>query len=549
MERVFYFSGYRMTVFDWDGSTLIGTSEFTPDETGFDEFELLLEQSVTMPARLLVDMIEEDFRRETIPHVNRFDRGALIGRLIDKHYRDEEYVHAKVIGRTSVGRKDDRVLLSALTNTGLLAPWLELLEQYGVRLAGIWSLPLLTEKLQKAVMKDEEHALIVSRQVRSALRNSYVHQGKLLLSRQAKFDKGMWDRESFEGVIHNLERGTAEIYNFLLNQRMMRTTDILNVFCILHDSEIDHASMLSSNTDSIRYTFVGLEQLFKHFGMHVPENTGADALFAYLCTRTNPLADHYATQEQKSTFYKYLMDRVINQVAELGSLVCLTVAVLLALKSMELNQRYEVVAQATQIMVEEYNDEFGEIADRLPSALLIEQSVELLNIVEADSDETPERYLAPLGNVMVDPEFDGISLSQFQWKKYRADEITQLIAGLEVVTPDQLDDTADSYGEDGGVVEDGEMTVVHRQAVITLTGIIDTRGRSYRSTTQRMERLVQKLSDVANVERVLLVRTAVDVRAGSRFTDQVGNSEESVSVESDLSTFEIMVIFERAGHA
>ncbi|XOV89619.1 MAG: hypothetical protein ACFHX7_06970 [Pseudomonadota bacterium] len=543
MERVFYFSGYRMTVFDWDGSTLVGTSEFTPDDTGFEEFELLLDQSVTMPARLLVDMIEEDFRRETIPHVNRFDRDALIGRLLDKHYRDEEYVHAKVIGRTNIGRKDDRVLLSALTNTGLLAPWLERLDQYKVRLAGIWSLPHLTEKLLKAVMKDEEHALIVSRQVRSALRNSYIHKGKLLLSRQAKFDKGMWDRESFEGVIHNLERGTAEIYNFLLNQRMMRANDVLHVFCIVQEDQVDHASMLSSNTETINYTFVSLEQLFKHFGVHVPEGAGADALFAYLCTRTNPLADHYATQEQKSTYYRYLMDRVINQVAELGSLVCLTIAVLLALKSMELNQRYEVVADATLIMVTEYNEEFGEITDRLETAQLVEQSVQLLDEMTAEAQETPEKYLAPLASVFAEPEFGAITLSQFQWKKYRADEIRQLIAGVEGASPGEQELAIEAYDENGEPIPE------RRQAVITLTGTVDTRGTSYRGTTERMNRLVERLSAVSNVERVLLVRTAVDVRATSRFTDQVGTPAESAAAGGDPGTFEIMVIFEGVGHA
>ncbi|MFT7246543.1 MAG: hypothetical protein ACI82A_003920, partial [Candidatus Azotimanducaceae bacterium] len=140
MERIFYFSGYRMTVFDWDGKTLISSRDFIPNTAGFADFEYLLQQSIKMPARLLVDMIEEDFRRETIPHVNIFDRRSLINRLIDKHYRDEPYVHAKVLDRSKVGRKDDRVILSALTNTALLAPWLERIDKHKARLAGIWSI-------------------------------------------------------------------------------------------------------------------------------------------------------------------------------------------------------------------------------------------------------------------------------------------------------------------------------------------------------------------------------------------------------------------------
>ncbi|MFT4819777.1 MAG: hypothetical protein ACI9B8_003522 [Sulfitobacter sp.] len=542
MERIFYFSGYRMTVFDWDEKTLINSRDFLPNTVGFADFEYLLQQSIKMPARLLVDMIEEDFRRESIPHVNMFDRRSLINRLIDKHYRDEPYVHAKVLDRSKLGRKDDRLLLSALTNTALLAPWLERIDKYNARLAGIWSIPLLTDKLLRPIVNEDKHALIVSRQVRSALRNSYFRDGKLLLSRQAKFDKDMWDKEDFEGVIANLERGTIEIYNFLLNQRIMESNDYLNVYCILQEEQMDEARQLVHNTPEVHYAFFSIERLFTNFGILGCEQQGAAALFSYLCTRTNPISDHYGTEEQKSTYYQYLVDKVITQATEIGSLICITAAVILALNSLKLDQEQEILYLQTNTLQIEYDDKYSTTSNQLETAVTIQTAVELIDQLERDAAQAPHRFFADLGSVFSQPQFTNISLEDLAWTKYPSTELGQLIISHKLRLAEQSDTLLQETLMQEYYEQMQSESAPKLQATFSLNGRIATDGYSYRSTIDAMQNFVTALERLPGVELVLLIETAVDVRDSARFTGQVGQDESGVAVDTDK--FEIFIVLE-----
>jgi len=536
MERVFYFSGYRMTVFDWDGKHLFGSRDFQPDEYGFQDFEKLLKSSVKSPTRLLVDMIEEDLRRETIPHVNVFDRRALIKRLLERHYRDEAYVHARMIGRTQTGRRDDQVLLSALTNTGLLTPWLERFEKYEIQLAGIWSLPMLAEKLIKPTHATEEHVLIVSRQVRSALRNCYLHKGRLMISRQSKFDKDMWDNNNFAGVIANLERSTTELYNFLLNQRLVGDTDNLKVYCLVNGNQIDEARTLIKSKEHIEYEFVSLEDVFKYFGLKGCEQSGSDALYSYLCTNKNPLYDHYAKEEQKTTYYKNLVERIVRNTTEIGSLLFVTLAVLLTLKGMELDLQQQNVSRAIDQMQFDSNARFGDIQNELNSATYIEDSVNLVSHIARDANQAPHAYFGALSEVLSKPEFKPIQLLEMDWQKYPRSEAQQIIKDHQSRLAVEDPNTSEEYSEDY-VEEEGSL--ITRQSILTLKGSIHTNGLTYRQTIDTMNLFVSELRAMDKIDEVLLIKTAADIRETSRFTDQL-RGEQRREIASDL--FEVLVV-------
>ena len=543
MERVFYFSGYRMTVFDWDGKHLFGSRDFQPDDEGFREFEKLLKSSVSMSSRLLVDMIEEDFRRETIPHVNRFDRRALISRQLARHYREDDYVHARLIGRTTVGRRDDQVLMSALTNTGLLAPWLERLEQYDVLLAGIWSLPLLSEKLIKPLRFDADHVLLVSRQVRSSLRNSYMHKGKLMISRQAKFDKEMWDKEDFEGVISNLERSTLEVYNFLVNQRMMAGEDQLCVFFLVQQEQIEQAAALVKPHDNIQYEFVSLESAYAQFGLQGCEGYGSAALFSYLCTRKSAFYDHYGKNEQKAAYHRHLIEKVVENATQIGSLLLITIAVLLALKGMELDLQQENRARDYAMLEAENEARFGDIRSELDNATYIKGAVQLVAQVAKDARQAPHEYFGVVSEVLSRREFKNIELLEMDWQKYSEAEVQTILREQRVrfVTKDP-----NIYFDPNDQQVFSEEHPDQRRSILSLKGNIDTSKLSYRETIDTMNRFVQDLASMDQIDDVVLVRTAADVRATSRFTDQIRGENTTNQASSE---FEILIVVGGAASA
>ncbi len=68
MKRLFYFTGYRLSVLHWKGKQLIGSSSFEPTQQGLDQFRNYLLQTENIPGKFLVDVIEADFRNEKLGH-------------------------------------------------------------------------------------------------------------------------------------------------------------------------------------------------------------------------------------------------------------------------------------------------------------------------------------------------------------------------------------------------------------------------------------------------------------------------------------------------
>jgi len=67
-----------------------------------------------------------------------------------------------VIGREKQGRKDDTVLLGAMTNPQLMQPWLNIIDECEIALSGIWTLPLISRQLLKTIKATEGVVLLVS---------------------------------------------------------------------------------------------------------------------------------------------------------------------------------------------------------------------------------------------------------------------------------------------------------------------------------------------------------------------------------------------------
>jgi len=143
----------------WSAKGLSLAHEFSNDADGRERFAAFLEQNHN-PTYLLVDIIEEDFHLETIPHLIGPSRTALIDRKYEQYYRSTPFRQATLLKRQSEGRRDDEYLFSALTNPQRITPWLEALLEHHVPLAGIYSIPNISAPLLKDIKS--EHILLLT---------------------------------------------------------------------------------------------------------------------------------------------------------------------------------------------------------------------------------------------------------------------------------------------------------------------------------------------------------------------------------------------------
>ena len=181
-KQLFYLTNQQLTAFAWQGGALVRGPGFGNDEAGRTEFGAYLEQAPSVPSYLLVDVVEEDFQRDTAPHVSGRARVVLLERRLAQLYRETPFRHASLQGRDKEGRKDDRYLLNALTNAELPKSWLAVMQRHAVPLAGMYSLSLLSQVMCDKLKLGSGPVLLVSHQS-SGLRQSFFDGGLLRFSR------------------------------------------------------------------------------------------------------------------------------------------------------------------------------------------------------------------------------------------------------------------------------------------------------------------------------------------------------------------------------
>ena len=227
MKRIFYFTGHRLTVFHWNGKKFSGACSFEPDEEGLYKFKQYLQSVANVRTRLLVDVIEEDFRIESIPHVYGKDKQAVINRLIDRFYRaSSKFSYSEVLGRQKKGRKDDDVLLGAITNPTLLEPWLMAIEECDVPLSGIWTLPLISKDFLNRLKVKNDAVLLVSQQVGSNLRQSFFKNKKLISSRTSVLNEDESETNDYGAMA---ESEIARTLSYLKGQGHIRADEQVEV--------------------------------------------------------------------------------------------------------------------------------------------------------------------------------------------------------------------------------------------------------------------------------------------------------------------------------
>ena len=309
VRRVFFVSSARLTAYHRDGPGLLEPFSFDADEEGFAQFGRYLDHFPDDVAWVVADVVEEEFREEAIPHVLGWDRRALLRTKAARTFRDARYVHSTMLGREPDGRRNDRVLFSALTRPGVLAPWLAPMARRAVPLAGICSPAMLTGAMLKAIGAEGEHVLVVSLQSCGGLRQTCFRHGRLRLSRLAAMPDLAAGRYGSE-VLAEVERTRRYLDSLSTEARESR----LDVHVLSHGEMLDelrralrHDAGGEPGADpgvdpGAGCTPVDLAEVARRLGVRRwgGEPT-ADRLFVHALVRRPPRT-HYATPEETRGF-------------------------------------------------------------------------------------------------------------------------------------------------------------------------------------------------------------------------------------------------------
>ncbi len=531
MKRVFFITSNQLKVFEWNNKVLSNSYSFRSSEEGIRDFEDYMAETSAFVSYVLLELLEEEFHREKIPHVHGKDRRELVRRASVKHYRDSKYVFSKWLEREADGRRDDDFLLTSVSNPEPVDLWMEEFEKYDVPIAGIWSLPMLSEELLKKLPEKAENILLVSRQMRSTLRESYFRKGKLFISRQVKVDPEIRSQRT---ALAYISEGVEQIHRFLSNQRYIGFGSKLDIYCLVPEDLYEEGVASFEDSDILNYHFFNLDELFNSYGIKSDWEIEADTLFAYMCSTKKKGQDHYLPKERQASYFRYVADQAIFYVTTLGSLALLTIAGLLFVNGMEIKNSTKVADQTIQRLEALYEEDYSHEEKKVEYAYLVKESVKFSERLRNEASVSPEKFLIPLSNVYSDPKLSMITLTSMKWEKIRSVELDNLRRSLWEKTSPQTDEYAEyEYNED---------ELDDQIPVVTLTGEVSWESLGYSRTVLLMENFVTRLQSISDVDQLLVEKTPVDIRINSRFRDQTGADFKLRVKSDDASTYKIMLL-------
>lgn len=231
-KHFLYLTNERLTCLLWRGGRFVAKDHFPARNPYSLEFERYFARYKGIPAYLILDLTEEDFRVETIPHLRGSDQTAVLTRKLGQIYRGTPFRHALIQGRETEGRRDDRVLYHGISNPDLVRPWLDVMTKLDVPLEGIYSAPVLSGQLLKTLDVFFTHTLLVSLLSGDGLRQTYFHNKQIKFSRLTPLEQ--------QGELpfgQQVAEETSRTWQYLDSLRYFSADDTLEVCLLVHPKD------------------------------------------------------------------------------------------------------------------------------------------------------------------------------------------------------------------------------------------------------------------------------------------------------------------------
>lgn len=387
----------------WQDNTVSEEYSFSSDADGQQRFAEFI-QANNNPIMLLTDLIEEDFRNETVPHLRGGQQRAQQQRKFEQFYRNTPFRQAVLHGRLTEGRRDDEMLFSAITNPHLIAPWLEIIQQHQVPLVGIYSVPTISTPLLKGIPSD--HVLLLSWEKTAGLRQTYFNNNRLYLSRLSPLNAG----DSFSNLTAS---ETFRTLQYLKNLSMLPPGEVLHVCIICHGNECAVLEKEEHHNEDIAYHYLDIQELGQQFRISGDFRDSDATPFLLGLLAVKPPATHYAPAEFTHYYLMHQLHRwlliasaAVAAITVVWGLANLWQSHSLRSQSLDLNQQAQMQEQRTAEIVRKFPHQLASPVD-MKSAVT---TVRTLNSNSPAPEDVWSKLSLTLNN------FPRIQLDELVWQ-------------------------------------------------------------------------------------------------------------------------------------
>lgn len=497
----------------------IASYAFNPDEEGLADFSQYLRTTDNVPARILVDVIEESFSHETIPHVNNVDRKAIVKRLIEKKNRESaDYAYFKVIGREISGRRDDNILLSVLTNPGLLAPWLELIEKSGVAISGVWSLPLVSVKLIEKMGLTKGNVLLMTQQVPSNIRQSYYKDGEFKHSRSAGIN--LYEASIGEYAAQEVDQSIR----YLANNRFIGFDEKVNVHIVC--TEKDENSIREHCKDSTVVIF------HYHYVDEIEELTGCDdigesfcnGVFSSLCKDEKITRSNYGPKNLFKFYYQQLTETALRAASILIVVTSIILGISFIANTSSIKDEIVVLNENTEAMNKAYQSQLQKLEPELKYSKPMMSTVMLYEKMLESKEIAPQNFMNQASKILTSAGMHDVVLLKIEWQRYQESKKKPLRRSSQKTISMQY-------------VQKGD---IKHKAV--LTGYIVGSSSDKKSAAEKINSIRDAFATNKQFENVRIVDMSLDMRPEKQVKDESGSEHVSASEDMEDGLFEIELV-------
>lgn len=403
-RRLLYLTQHQVIAFHWRNGSLTADGEFLA-ETSAGDFTRYLGDHASSLFTLVVNLGEEGFQSDVIPYLQAKDRNAVIARRLGQNFQGAPLAIAVSHGYESGTRKNERLLLTALTSIGQLSPWLNAMQAIGTRLQGIYSLPLLSEGLiQRLGIKITRGILITIQD--NTIRQSFFNNGRLLFSRVAPLIGG-----SISDIALGIAGEANRFQQYLLSQRMVGRGDRLAAHVIVHPQALPAIQAARFN-EGIDITAHDILVAAKKLGLKsTPADSRAQPLFLH-CAVAAPPAQQFATAELRQPYRLWQLGNAIRAGGALVFAACLLFSFKLMVDSQRAGSDAARQTQEAVGMEQSYKQALGSLPPIPMSNDVLRQLVERLDQLRKPID-SPAQALTDLSLAL--EASPAVEISHLDW--------------------------------------------------------------------------------------------------------------------------------------
>jgi hypothetical protein len=417
-KTLLYLCAARLYARQWKNGGLSPAQCYTDDPEGREQFATFL-KTQREPVYLLTDFIEEDFRIDTVPHLHGSEHAALARRKLDQLYRNTPFRRAVRLQRLSEGRRDDKMLFSALTNPALISPWLDILLAQHAPLAAIHSVPSVSTALARQLPAGQ--LLLLSWEKYAGLRQSCFDAGHLQFSRLTPVSADA----SFGAAIATEAARTRQ---YLQNLGLLPPGQEMDVCIICHANDKSGLEAHLQNGDGMRYIFLDIRELGRRAGSKAEyADSDATPLFLHLLAIAPPRS-HYADAAHTRFFRLRQIRRSLHGL----SAALIAASLLWCTADIREGNRLDDASRLLNDQASSLSQQIKQITDAYSGAQASPVDMKTAVLLSRALDNyspPPQVVLAGLGRVMDD--YPHIRMNHLSWQADAVENVPVQVISLE----------------------------------------------------------------------------------------------------------------------